>query len=533
METPVRRGWCAAFCGVVVIGLGCSAEPDSGAEAVALVKSELISGASGVGTIDVSSVSADWNTTAWQSESVGVSVGFWQYVAYNAEDTNPAHVQYITTSTLDSSGRPFVDRVVCPGASNIGTNFEDPNEDDDYVDAHLLPATPDSVGLPINWGDPAMYGFDGYVWVSSLRVPSDRIKAVSNYTVNGAKCLRTSDAPGSPYAVSISSALAGACVFAAHEAVDPAPFVTAHCFRRQNGVDSASGNDFFDGGDLFPWGEDSDNSLFASYWDTVTNTLAMYRHYLETPIDTGWAPVPGDTGVHIVGHPLLASNDDSLFILAPSGGTNLSVWKYSGGGFSAGTVVATDLYQGEVELKDNVTEVRGVNFAMQYIWNGTPARLAVVYQSRSGSGVRTTLKLLLCDPVTLACTNPVVLGNSTYDAFMPALAIGPNKTGSHYMNVLSYWSNQTTSGANTVLRYMTYTTTGSSTSSVSITASQRDCPADGVGYWGDYDKMWSTSTVFSRGITDSTDKTCDTTSRANLDFKPQDQHVAVVNFQVP
>src|SRR5690242_16496380 len=83
-----------------IAGAGCGPEQESDETSVSVARSELISG-SGSGVSDISTTSTDWTTTAGQAETAGDSVNDFVYVAYNAEDTNTAHTQYITTGTQD------------------------------------------------------------------------------------------------------------------------------------------------------------------------------------------------------------------------------------------------------------------------------------------------------------------------------------------------------------------------------------------------------------------------------------------------
>ncbi len=531
MKTELHLGWCALLSVIVATGCsGASVGETEGEERVAESDQALVSGTTGVGVGDVSRISTDWTASAWQSEAWGAASGGFEYAVYNAEDTNTAHVTYPVTTTNDPQGRKYIDRIVCPGTNQVGTNFEDPFEDDSWVDAHHLPMP---AGIAVLWGDPSLYLYDGYAWVSALVSPSDVFSARSNYVNGSQHCFRTSDIPNGQYPDDFEDALGGACVFRANQGTannQAIAYQPSRCFRRQNGADSASGADFLDGGYLFPGNDDEDAALYAAYTDVTSGTLAMYRWPLDGN-DSSWAAVPGDTSVHISGHPLLMSNENGLFIVAASG-TSLKLWRYQGG-FSGGGTIATNLAVGNVTLKDGVTQIRGVNYAarMLPVSGSTPAKMAIFYQFQNGSS--TSLKGLLCDTVTLSCSASFTVGSSSYNTFMPALAFGYRSNGTP-VNVLSFWSDQTTTGGNVALRYSTLTTSGSITSPVTLTASQRACPGEGVGYWGDYDGMWNDSgSTFTRLITDSTWATCDTTTRANLDYRSQDEHVSEVTFSVP
>ena len=103
---------------------------------------------------------------------------------------------------------------------------------------------------------------------------------------------------------------------------------------------------------------------------------------------------------------------------------------------------------------------------------------------------------------------------------------------------LTYWSDNGQSGNRVVLRHYEFNINGSIRSSGALTASQVACPGGGANYWGDYDSMYvknnaTTLPTFHRSFTDSTEATCDTTTRANLDFRSQDQHVSNAYYLVP
>jgi hypothetical protein len=279
---------------LTLAGFGCSG-PDDRLDEVA---SDLVGG-DGVGNTEpVSRFSTDWTSTAWQSEvTAAVSSDYHLQGAFNAEDTNTAHVTYPVRTQRDSLNRFYVDRIVCPGTSQVGRFLYDGSQ----WNAQRLP-TPN--GWAVVWGDPAAAAWEGNLWISALGSPTDVFSAKSNATVNGKGCYRTSDYPSSGLPVGFgddaTTPLAGAVLQAITTNTLNAPNAVVS-FRRSNGADSATGTDFLDGGSMVACG----GALYAAYEDAKTNTLAMYRK----PANGGsWAAVAGDSSIVSTDHPLLFSS---------------------------------------------------------------------------------------------------------------------------------------------------------------------------------------------------------------------------------
>src|SRR5689334_3426293 len=99
---------------LAMVAAGCGANDELSGEEAASLDSALVAPAAGVNTERVSMTSPNWTATAWQSETAGSAKDDFEYVAYNAEDTDTTHVTYPQRVERDPQNRPFVDRVVCP-----------------------------------------------------------------------------------------------------------------------------------------------------------------------------------------------------------------------------------------------------------------------------------------------------------------------------------------------------------------------------------------------------------------------------------
>ena len=170
--------------------LGCGATDEWEDPAVTSASSALLPGQSVGSTEQVSFFSTDWTSTAWQSETAGAFLNGFYYAAFNAEDTNTSHVTYPQRVERDSSNRPYVDRIVCPGTSQVGRALFDSS-----IGVWAAKRMPLPAGWDVLWGDPSVAVWEGNWWVSALGSPTDRFRATANTTVNGRSCFRNSDYP--------------------------------------------------------------------------------------------------------------------------------------------------------------------------------------------------------------------------------------------------------------------------------------------------------------------------------------------------
>lgn len=517
---------------LTLAGFGCSG-PDDRLDEVA---SELVAW-DGVGnTESVSRFSTDWTSTAWQSEvAAAVSTDFHLQGAFNAEDTNTAHVTYPVRTERDSSNRFYVDRIVCPGTSQVGRFLYDGSQ----WNALRLP-TPN--GWAVVWGDPAAAAWEGNLWISALGSPTDVFSAKSNTTVNGKGCYRTSDYPSSGLPVGFgddgTTPLAGAVVQAITSNTLNAPNAVVS-FRRNNGVDSATGTDFLDGGSMVACG----GALYAAYEDTKTHTLAMYRK----PANGGaWAPVAGDSSITTKDHPLLFSSMSytGTWVLTANGGT-LTRRSHTSAGFAAPLVVASDYSSSNVVLKGGASIRRGRAYAAVVAPNPNALSPASWIAYERVSGTAKQIALIRC--TSASCTLWATFGgtdprnNTVTNAFMPAVALAYHLVNGVSTPVLgvTYLTDKGLTGNQVFLAHSDYSIPGGSNiSSGPLTKPQVACPGSGADYIGDYDAMVVTNNAtdsadFNRFITDFTETTCDTTTRANLDYRSQDQHVSNVWYHVP
>jgi hypothetical protein len=478
---------------------------------------------------DVSYNTTAWSTSKWQSETDGQTAAFVTYVAFNAEPST--NVVYPVRTDKDSQGRAYVDRVVCPGASQVGTNFDDAESDEDFADAHYLPVP---FGIAAVWGDPAVATGNGHWYVSSLVAPLDVFNMHTNIVAGGINCFRTSDYLPSNLPVSFSDVMAGSCIF--QSPLGQTSFGNVACLRRTNGVATTNGYDFFDGGSMAT----SFNAIYVAYTNehkggpgvgTDNQTrVAMYK----MPLATGaWAPVPGDNAIPTDFHPSLASSPNlgSVFMVTSSG-TSLILRSYSTA-WSAPVTIATDYSSASVTLNDNVTVLRGHRYPVVTVQPANPmAPISIVIFYPRKVGAFTQLQGVICS-AGLTCTAPASMRtSSTSNAALPGTAAALTAAGAS-VNGLTYWSDAGLTGGQVKLYYSTFSTSGSMSAPVAMTQAQKACPGDGNGYWGDYDRMWVSQNntslpFFIRSFTDSTHATCDTTSRANLDYRSQNTHVSLI-----
>jgi len=524
----------------IALGLASCSPPPAPSEELAdplVVAREKLLNSNGGPIPDVSYNTTAWTTNKWQSETDGTTAGFITYVIFNAEPST--NVVYPVRTEKDSQGRPYVDRVVCPGASQVGTNFDDAQSDDDFADAHYLPVP---FGIAAVWGDPAMATANGNWYVSSLVAPLDVFNMHTNIVAGGLNCYRTSDLTTTGLPNSMIPVMAGACMF--QSPLGQTTFSSVACLRRANGIPASNGYDFFDGGSM----AGSFNALYVAYTNEHRggpgvsadnlSRVAMYK----MPLSTGaWAQVPGDDAIATDFHPALASapNLGSVFMVTASNST-LTLRSYSTA-WSAPVTIATDYTVATTSTLNDGTQIRGRRYPVVAIQPANPmAPYSIVIFYPRKVGAFTQLQGVVCS-ASLTCTAPATMRTSaTSNAVLPATTTALKKVGTTTTNVnaLSYWSDAGLTGGQVKLLYSTFTTGGAMSAPVALTQAQKACPGDGNGYWGDYDRMWvwqnnTTGPLFIRSFTDSTHAVCDTTSRANLDYRSQNTHISMINWAVP
>lgn len=522
------------------LAAGCGANDELENEGATSLKSELVASGPGSFTERVSLSSPDWPASAWQSETAGAAKDRYEYVAYNAEDTDTTHVTYPQRAERDAMNRPYVDRIVCPGTSAVGRSTWSPVSFSWSVRRMPLPA-----GWAVLWGDPALALFDGNWWVSALASPSDYFATRANVTVGAKSCYRTSNFSGSGLPSGFGSSgtpLAGACVQGTSLKTIDAPN-SVSCFRRSNGVASANGTDFLDGGSLAPCA----SAVYAAYADTKTDTVAMYRR----PTGGVWAAVAGDSAIKTDNHPVLieATNYTGIWMISSFGGAVTVRTHSAANGFGAPVSVGNDYSGADVKINGGAVIRRGRGLAGIVAPNPNALNPAtwITYETEtvSANGL-VKKKALVVMKCTTACTFVTRIGGIDPltgrgpNAFMPAMAFTYKLINNVPTPIigLTYFTDSGQAANNVELRYYTFGINGVIRNGGALTAPQVACPGGGANYWGDYDSMYvtnpaSTAPVFHRNFTDSTEAVCDTTTRANLDYRSQSQHVSSAYFAVP
>jgi hypothetical protein len=358
---------------------------------------------------------------------------------------------------------------------------------------------------------------------------------LKNTTVNGRGCFRTSNFSGSGlpdgFGESGSTPLAGACILGTNLQTINGPSAL-QCFRRSNGVDASTGNDFLDGGSMAPCA----TALYAAYEDTVSHSLAMYR----MPSRGSWAPVAGDSAIAADNHPVLieALGFTGIWLLTSKSHT-LTVRTHGTSGFGTPVTVTTDHNPADLTINGGAKIRRGRGVAG--IVASAPRTVTwIAYETttqKAGSAVvKNAIFLMRC---TTTCTQTTRVGGVDpltgrgSHAFLPALALTYKLINGvpTPMVGMTYWTDAGQTGNRLVLRQYTFNIDGTVRSGGDVTTAQVACPGTGAEYWGEYDSMYvkdgaSASPSFHRSITDSTEATCDTSTRANLDYRSQNQHVS-------
>jgi len=215
-------------------------------------------------------------------------------------------------------------------------------------------------------------------------------------------------------------------------------------------------------------------------------------------------------------------------------------------GFSAPVTVATDYDSTNAILKGGGVVRRGRAYAAALAPNPNALTPATWIAYERMSGPRKQLVLTRCTSSDTCSVWAIIGGTDPLtgrgsNAFMPAVAVAYRVDGSSTRVVLglTYWTDEGLTGNQILMKhYDLLLPTGSVVSSGPLTNAQVACSGLGAEYIGDYDTMVvannaTSSAYFNRMFTDSTEATCDTTTRANLDFRAQDQHVSNAWYSFP
>jgi hypothetical protein len=535
------RLWGAGVASILGVA-GCGA-PDGAPHAARQVSALLDNGD------DLTLVSGAWPQTNYQSETSIVADDFsdgthYMYVGFNAEDARPGHTSFVDVSV---NGQTYEDRVICAGTTSMGYDIW--NAFNDGWQGSLYVPLPDSTA--VFYGDPTVAQFDGQAFLAGVASPSDYFSSRANY--NG--CFRVSNVPDSPYPASIQGALAGACVLSTLWGNTFGG--QSECLHRQGGVDSPTGQDFLDGSGLAA----TDFFLYAAFFDVTTGTGVMYqRPASNTGLPTSFVAIEDPPFTGITDHVLLVTTPPgedapslgAVYAITVSLGT-LMIAKYSetsltSGSWSPAVTVASDYSEGFARMKNGGPGIRNIGFAAAMLDNAgnpdVPRQIAIFYQRFVGGTFVTQLQGVLCDPNTLACTAPADMVTSSADnAFNPAITTAFKQVGGQTfpsaIDAVSYWTDHGLTDGSVQLAYSSFTRDGGPLiERVGLTQPQTPCPFTSQGYWGDYDFMGVLNNggplpTFVRPVTDSTAVACDTSGRANQDFRGTDQHVTAVLFPVP